>query len=68
MHRSARTDVPSAAEQAHGRACSGIWNTGILRRADAWNGTDPDEVDPTFAEEFAEFRVRWPKFYKQGPA
>ncbi len=57
----------SEAEQAHERACSGIWNTRILRRADAWDGTDPDKVDPTFEEEFAEFRARWPRFYTQGP-
>ena len=38
-----------------------------LRRFDAeWEGKDPDEVDPTYEEEFAEFRARWPKFYKQG--
>ena len=36
-----------------------------LRRADAWNGIDPDAVDPTFEEEFAECRARWPKLYKQ---
>ncbi len=45
----------------------GIWNTRILRRADAWDETDPDEVDPTVAAEFAEFRARWPRFYTQGP-
>ena len=43
------------------------WSARSLRRADAeWDGLDPDEVDPTFEEEFAEFRARWPKFYKQG--
>ena len=57
----------SAAEQAHERACSGIWNTRLLRRADAWDGTDPDEVDATFEEEFAECRARRPQFYKQDP-
>ena len=67
MHRSASTDVRNAAE-AHERACSGIWNTRILRRADAeWDGTDPDEVDPTVEAEFAGFRARWPRFYMQGP-
>ncbi len=61
MHRSASTDVGTAAEQAHERACSGIWNTRILRRADAeWDGTDPDEVDPTVEAEFAACRARWP--------
>ena len=44
------------------------WSARDLRRLDAnWEGKDPDEVDPTFEEEFAEFRARWPKFYKQGP-
>ncbi len=44
------------------------WGARILRRADAeWDGLDPDAVDPTFEEEFAEYRARWPKFYKQGP-
>jgi len=38
-----------------------------LRRLDAdWDGIDPDAVDPTFEQEFAEFRVRWPKFDTQG--
>ena len=36
------------------------------RRADAdWNVMDPDQLDPTFEEEFAECRARWPKLYKQ---
>ncbi len=44
------------------------WNTRSLRRFDAeWDGLDPDAVDPTFEEEFAEFRARWPRFYTQGP-
>ena len=44
------------------------WNTRILRRLDAaWDGLDPDAVDPTFDEEFAACRARWPRFYKQGP-
>ncbi len=42
------------------------WNTRDLRRADAdWNVMDPDQLDPTFEEEFAECRARWPKLYKQ---
>ena len=44
------------------------WSARSLRRLDSeWDGHDPDEVDPTFEEEFAEFRARWPKFYTQGP-
>ncbi len=44
------------------------WNTRILLGADAeWDGKDPDGVDPTFAEEFAEFRARWPRVYTQDP-
>ncbi len=44
------------------------WNARSLRRLDAeWRGRDPDDVDPSFEAEFAEFRARWPKFYKQGP-
>ena len=44
------------------------WNTRILRRLDAdWDWMDPAAVDPTFEEEFAEFRPRWPRFYRQGP-
>ena len=44
------------------------WSARSLRRLDAeWGGLDPDEVDPTFEEEFAEYRARWPKFYTQGP-
>ena len=33
------------------------------------NGTGliPTGLDPTFEEEFAEFRARWPTFYKHGP-
>ena len=42
------------------------WSARSLRRADAdWDGLDPDAVDPTFEEEFAEFRARWPRFYTQ---
>jgi len=37
-----------------------------LRRADVWDGTDPDAVDPTYEEKFAECRARWPRFYMQG--
>ncbi len=38
----------------------------ILRHADtAWDGKDPDEFDPTYEEEFAAFRARWPRFYRQ---
>ena len=43
------------------------WNTRILRHPDAGeDGLDPDAVDPTYEEEFAAFRARWPQFYKQG--
>ena len=46
----------------------GIWNTRCLRRADAEeDGQDPDEIEPTFEAEFAEFRARWPGFYTQDP-
>ncbi len=40
----------------------------LIRRARVYllrNGLDPDEVDPTFEEEFAAFRALWPGFYKQ---
>ena len=44
------------------------WGARSLRRFDTEEeGKDPDEVDPTYEEEFAAFRARWPKFYKQGP-
>jgi len=44
------------------------FTTRILRSADAeFDGIDPDEVDLTYEAEFAEFRARWPRFYKQGP-
>ena len=40
-----------------------------LRRFDAeWEGKDPDEVDPTYEEEFAECRARWPQVLHAGPA
>ena len=43
------------------------WSARSLRRLDAeWDGKDPDEFDPTYEEEFAEFRARWPRFYTQG--
>ena len=36
------------------------WSARSLRRLDAeWDGKDPDEFDPTYEEEFAEFRARW---------
>ena len=42
--------------------------TRCLRRADAEeDGMDPDEVDPTFEAEVAEFRARWPRLYTQDP-
>ena len=42
------------------------WNTRSLRRAAAdWDGVDPAAVNPTFEEEFAACRARWPRFYKQ---
>ena len=51
--------IPSLTDIQHFTARS-------LRRFDAeWDGKDPDEVDPTYEEEFAEFRARWPRFYRQ---
>ena len=42
------------------------WGARILRRANTGcEGKDPDAVDPTFEEAFAEFRARWPQFYTQ---
>ena len=42
------------------------WGARSLRRLDAeFDGKDPDEFDPTYEEEFAAFRARWPKLYKQ---
>ncbi len=42
------------------------WSARCLRCLDAeWDGIDPDEVDPTFEEKFAEFRARWPRLYRQ---
>ena len=44
------------------------WADRMFRLADAdWDGIDPDEVDPTFEREFAEYRARWPRYYKQDP-
>jgi len=43
------------------------FTTRILRRLDAaWDGIDPNAVDPTFEEEVAASRARWPQFYTQG--
>ena len=44
------------------------WAARSLRRFDAEEeGKDPYEFDPTYEEEFAEFRALWPKFYRQDP-
>ena len=44
------------------------FTTRILRRLDAaWDGIDPNAVDPPFEEEFAASRARWPRFYTQDP-
>ena len=40
------------------------WAERALRCADAeWDGKHPSEVDPTFEEEFAAFRAKWPRWY-----
>ena len=40
------------------------WADRTLRRADAaWDGQDPDELDPSFEQEFAAFRAKWPRWF-----
>ncbi len=53
--------IPSVTDVQH-------WNARILRRADAeWDGKDPDELDPTYEQEWAAFQARWPHWCKRDP-